>query len=89
MKYFSLLYLSLNQPVGAALIHAIKEGLGSSYSPNIQSAWVAVFQLITDTMSDVLPDSGPLTSAQKELVKRTWQVLAPNPAKHGAVMFAQ
>eukprot|EP00057_Strongylocentrotus_purpuratus_P016363 XP_011670837.1 PREDICTED: uncharacterized protein LOC763287 isoform X5 [Strongylocentrotus purpuratus] len=77
------------KPVGAALIHAIKEGLGSSYSTDIQSAWVAVFQLITDTMSDVLPNSGPLTSAQKELVKRTWQVLAPNPAKHGAVMFAQ
>ncbi|XP_054758842.2 uncharacterized protein LOC129264905 [Lytechinus pictus] len=75
--------------VGAALIHAIKEGLGSSFSPDIQSAWMAVFQLITNTMSEILQDAAPPTSEQKELVKRTWQILAPNPAKHGAVMFAK
>ncbi|XP_041469276.1 uncharacterized protein LOC121419053 isoform X3 [Lytechinus variegatus] len=75
--------------VGAALIHAIKEGLGSSFSPDIQSAWMAVFQLITNTMSEILPSVGPPTSAQKEIVKRTWRTLASNPAKHGAVMFAK
>lgn len=54
---------------------------------------MAVFSIIVNTMSEILPSSteegGTLTRAQKRLVQTTWKKLATNPAKHGAVMFAK
>ena len=54
---------------------------------------MAVFSIIVNTMSEILPSSteegGPLTHEQKRLVQTTWKKLATNPTKHGAVMFAK
>ncbi|XP_072164893.1 uncharacterized protein [Diadema setosum] len=75
-------------PVGAALLHAIEEGLGDAYNAQVEGAWLAVFNLVVDTMSDKLPD-GLLTSRQKALVRETWGILSSDPAGHGAVMFAR
>ena len=44
-------------PVGNALLYALKQGLGSDFTPETRSAWIAVYQVIADTMrSRCYPD---------------------------------
>jgi nitric oxide dioxygenase len=37
-------------PVGNALLHTLKQGLGDDFTPETRSAWVSVYQLVADTM---------------------------------------
>jgi hemoglobin-like flavoprotein len=37
-------------PVGNALLYALKQGLGENFTPETRAAWVAVYQLVADTM---------------------------------------
>lgn len=69
-------------------MHAIRQGLDSDYNKDVEKAWLAVLQVIVDTMSAELPD-GTLDDAKKNLVRETWVTLSPNPEQHGAVMFAK
>lgn len=72
-------------------MHAIQEGLGRSFSEEVEKAWLAVFKLIVDTMSDMLPE-GPkevMSTAQKRLIQDTWKKLSKDPERHGSVMFAK
>ena len=72
-----------------ALLHAFKESLGSSLTPELRDAWTAVFNVVINTMSPLLSDGQILSEAQKRLVQTTWKTLATDPEKHGAVMFAR
>lgn len=74
--------------MGQALIYAIKEGLGQSFTSKVKDAWSSVFQLISETMSEELPE-GPISSNHIEQLKRTWKVLGQNPEQLGAVLFAK
>lgn len=78
----------LSQPVGGALIHALRQGLGSRFTPELEAAWIVVYSVVADTMSPLLL-AGGLTTEQKNLIKGSWRTVAPEKAKCGAVMFAK
>ena len=69
-------------------MYAIREGLGSLYNRKVEEAWTTVFELIADTMSEVLPD-GPISARHTELVRSTWEAVAEDPERYGAIMFAR
>ena len=74
------------------LTHALAEGLGSSFTTEVRDAWVAVLNVVVDTMSEFLPggqDGEVLTDAKKRLVQTSWKKLSQNTEEHGAVMFAK
>lgn len=37
-------------PVGNALLHTLKTGLGASYTHEVKQAWIALIHLVSDTM---------------------------------------
>ncbi|CZF80767.1 Flavohemoprotein [Grimontia celer] len=37
-------------PVGNALLHTLKVGLGDEYTPEVRAAWVALLHIVADTM---------------------------------------
>ena len=52
--------------VGSALLWTLKEGLGEAYTPEVRSAWIAVYSLLSTTMQEAaaeVPDSQPAMEA--------------------------
>ena len=50
------------QPVGAALILTLEQGLGADFTPKMKNAWVSLYQELASVMSTSLRDA---TEAQK------------------------
>jgi hemoglobin-like flavoprotein len=41
--------------VGLALIWTLRQGLGSAFTPPVEAAWTAAYQLIAETMQSAVP----------------------------------
>ncbi|MEK6749407.1 MAG: globin family protein [Pseudomonadota bacterium] len=49
-------------PVGNALLFALKQGLGTAFTPELRQAWIEVFQLVANTMrARAYPQFNPRT----------------------------
>jgi hemoglobin-like flavoprotein len=49
-------------PVGNALIHTLKTGLGDAFTPELKQAWIEVYRTIADVMrGKAYPDFNPAT----------------------------
>ena len=88
--YYHTFKIPTFQPVTHALMHAISEGLGSSFTDDVRNAWAAVFKVVVDTMSEFLADDdATITEDQKRLVQASWKTLSGDLELHGATMFAK
>ncbi len=61
-------------PVGMALLHTLKTGLGDKYTPELETAWVETYQLVADVMR---------TAAYPDFNPETYQNIKSYPALHG------
>src|SRR5438874_12733223 len=52
---------------GDALIWTIEHGLGDAFTPDVRSAWAAVYDLLAETMKEAANETGvPLAAAREE-----------------------
>lgn len=59
-------------PVGNALLHTLKQGLGPAFTPEVRQAWVDVYRLIANTMREAAyPDFNPSTFRNTRQYRRT------------------
>jgi hemoglobin-like flavoprotein len=43
--------------VGEALLWALKQGLGTAFTPEVREAWATAYALVSDVMRDALADA--------------------------------
>ena len=48
--------------VGAALLWTLEKGLGTAYTPEVESAWVSAFELLSGLMQDAAAEIVPVPS---------------------------
>ena len=56
--FFSLFYFCyFFQPVGAALLGTLDEGLGEKFTSEVKEAWTVVYGIVADTMKAGLKEA--------------------------------
>eukprot|EP00232_Nephroselmis_pyriformis_P018315 CAMPEP_0182901382 /NCGR_PEP_ID=MMETSP0034_2-20130328/29609_1 /TAXON_ID=156128 /ORGANISM="Nephroselmis pyriformis, Strain CCMP717" /LENGTH=853 /DNA_ID=CAMNT_0025035791 /DNA_START=131 /DNA_END=2688 /DNA_ORIENTATION=+ len=84
--------------LGASLMKALEQELGSRWTPELKAAWGATWGFITGEMlagiragnpdlPNVAGPDGVLTEAGVEVIRRTWKLVSKQAQKNGERMF--